>query len=163
MAYSYLPHIPPGPGRRVVLALLLPLVLATCTQTADQPGAASENEALHALMIDRIDTLHRRIDILTFDRDRTPLALDRARQRGSEEVALAARELSASVGLLEQAGESLGLDSREAQQFRALANELRGASDALAEAAADPEAELGPALDNLQQSCDTCHALYRGR
>lgn len=147
----------------VFIVLLLTLLMGACSQTGVAPAPAPQDETLHALMIDRIDTLYRRIDILTFDQDRTPLELDRARQRGSEEVALAARELSASVGLLEEAGESLGLNRQQAMEFRALANELREASDDLARVAADPEADLGPALDTLQQRCDSCHALYRGR
>ena len=143
--------------------LLLPLLLVACSQTVEQPDPARQDEDLHALMIDRIDTLYRRIDILTFDQDRTPLEVDRARQRGSEEVAASARELAASVGLLERAGESLGLNAQQQVQFQALANELRGAAEGLARTAADPEADLGPALITLQQSCEACHALYRGR
>lgn len=153
-------------GSRLIFTpclLLSVLLIGACSQTGVAPAPAPQDGTLHALMIDRIDTLYRRIDILTFDQDRTPLELDRARQRGSEEVALAARELSASVGLLEQAGESLGLNRQQAMEFRALANELRDASDELARVAADPEADLGPALENLQQRCKSCHTLYRGR
>ena len=148
---------------RAVRVLLLPLILAACTQSIEPSATPESSEPLHALMIDRIDNLYRRIDILTFDQDRTPLELDRARRRGSEEVAQAARELAASVGLLEQAGESLNLNAQQLLEFRALANDLRGSSEALALAAVSGEDDLAPALNDLQQSCAACHALYRGR
>ena len=147
----------------ISLFSLVALVVAACTQTETPPATPVANQPLHALMIDRIDNLYRRIDILTFDQDRTPLELDRARRRGSEEVAQAARELAASVGLLEQAGESLNLSPQQLLQFRAMANELRDASEALALSAISSEDDLTPALNNLQQTCAACHALYRDR
>lgn len=142
---------------------MLALTLFACSQTGEQTVTAPRDEGLHALMVERIDTLQRRIDILTYDQNRSPVELEQAQRRASDEVASAARELAASVTLLDRTGAALGLSPSEQDQFQALALELRSASEDLALVAADADAELEPALERLQQSCAACHELYRGR
>lgn len=152
-----------GNGPRTTSAILLALTLSACSQSVEQTAAVPGDESLHALMVERIDTLQRRIDILTYDQNRSPGELEQAQRRASDEVADAARELAASVSLLDRAGAALGLSPAEQDQFQALALELRSASVDLALLAADADAELEPALESLQRSCASCHELYRGR
>ncbi len=147
--------------------LLLHLLLVGCAQNEIGVGSDMESvrdEALHALMAERIDTLYLRIEVLAFDQNRTLPELDQDRQRTASEIAESATSLAAAAGELAQLAETLNLSAANFQRFQILAQSLQTSSGEVARAASDFAADdLTRSFTRLQGTCSSCHSLYRGR
>jgi hypothetical protein len=144
------------------------LLLSACTQNdsylPDQPDASLRNEALHALMAERINRLFQRIEILAFDQNRTLPELDEDRQRAAGEIALAARNLSLAGDELSALIPALNLSSDRQERFQNLVARLLEASNSTAGAAENySSVELASSINALQETCADCHRLYRDR
>ncbi len=154
--------------RALFISFLFALV--ACTQNdsfRDTDGVGLRDEAVHALMAERISTLYQRIEELAFDQNRSLPELEQDRRRAADAIAESARSLSeAAVELtaLSTLPETASLTASTRQQFQTLSARLQQSSDALARAAEEmSSARLASGIVGIQATCSTCHDLYRGR
>ncbi|MEX2470380.1 MAG: hypothetical protein WD396_11545 [Pseudohongiellaceae bacterium] len=145
----------------------LSMFLGACTQvdrTAVPADRSLRDEALHALMAQRIDGLYRRIEVLAHDQNRTLPELDEARQRTTNEIAANADTLSEYAAELTDLAATLDLSTANRQRFLALSGRLQDASDNVVLASAEGSSRsLTEAITGLQETCAACHSLYRDR
>lgn len=147
--------------------LSIQLLVAACTQSDSLLIPASEslrNEAVHALMAQRIDNLYRRIEVLALDQNRTLTELHEVRQRRSEEIIDTAQQLAEAAEELTALTDSVNITSANLRRFQNLSRDLRDRSNEVALAAGNSSSsDLASSIDNLQQTCSACHNLYRDR
>lgn len=144
------------------------LLLSGCMQNdsylLDQSNAPVRNEALHALMAERISRLFQRIEILAFDQNRTLPELEEDRQRAAKEIADAARNLSLAGDELSALIPALNLSATSQERFQNLVARLLEASTNTASAVSNySSVELASSINALQETCSDCHSLYRDR
>jgi hypothetical protein len=149
---------------RLLTPLLLFILLNACSQPGidgGSPGPISD-EQLHGLMVERINTLQRSIEVLVFEQNRTQSELDQTRRRRTADITAAAIELRDSLEEVVVLEPNLGLSAGDRSVFLALAQRLRDDSEELAELANGRRVgSLVDAVARLQSSCDSCHSLYR--
>ena len=130
---------------------------------------ASENKGesktiLNTIHSDDIRNIMRRLRILIYDREYTELEL---RKLSNNQIELLAEE----TYILAQTAENIpnitslkNLNDEEQLTFSAMANQLHGISMELQrEAKANHQQALDAAYLKLQNTCNTCHQLFRNR
>jgi len=176
---QYFRNCAPTPGAGVsrlarVLLVFLGLLSGGCAGggAIDTAGVVDgEGSPLHALMVDRMRQEFAALNVLLFDLHRTEDELDVERERqmlrireASLQLAADAREVGAmqNVRLLQ----SLYLDPQNLPRFRELATQLeRQAMDFadIAERGALDTGEARRVFEEVNGTCNTCHALFRDR
>ena len=137
------------------------LLLATFIQFA-----YSKEDSSHGLLTEIHSTevryIMRKLNVLLFERERTHLELQRLRR---QQLTLLVEE---TESLSRMANQSSVIDSlnklNDEQQaiFKGMANELQQIARQLSEAdAAGHEQEIEASYIRLQETCNTCHRLFR--
>ncbi|MEE4279476.1 MAG: hypothetical protein V2I82_13495 [Halieaceae bacterium] len=135
--------------------------------TPAEPGETP----LHALMVQRMRNEFAALNVLLFDLHRTEGELVVERERQQKRIRDASLQLAADareVGSLkdEQLLQSLYLEPRKLPRFRELAAQLESEAMEfadLAERGALDSPEAKRLFENVNGTCNTCHALFRDR
>lgn len=150
-----------------ILCILLPLGLIACSEAARQRtlsvgGRETGQPALHAIHDDQLRVLMDRMNNLMLERFMTEPELDAARRRQAQQIAVTADLLSQTVDAILATLPGLQLNSAEQATFRALADKLRAQTLYLREQAAQNHVDaIAGALQQLNTTCTSCHALFR--
>ena len=149
-----------------LLPICMLLAIAACSSELprserDREGSVSD-EALHAVMNETIEGLLLQLESLVFDPHRTETELSRLRQQRTEEIAEAAWELRTAADILVRLPVAMDLPPEERNHFRRLTGDMQQGATALYESAREGHGDdLGEIMSRIQQSCDSCHDLYR--
>lgn len=144
------------------------LLLAVAACSTDMPrsergteGSISDEE-LHAVMSETIDGLLLQLEALVFDPHRTETELTRLRQQRTDEIAEAAWELRTAADIMVRLPVAINLPPEKRNRFRRLTGDMQQGATALYDRAREGRSDdLGEIMRNIQQSCDSCHDLYR--
>ena len=151
---------------KVLAAAALWVLLSACSGQGPQPvndTAAVRDDALHSLMVENLDVLMARLNVLVYDQHRTVDDIEQAQRRHSRQMELIASELQQSAAGIQAVRSRLALSDSAGEEFAVLADTLARYSAALQQAAGNEQiAELPAILEQIRGTCDTCHQLYRG-
>jgi len=144
---------------RLLRAVSLGMLLSAC---GGAPGdTAPDDNVLHAVMTADIQRHNDRLAALFFDQHRTETEIAALRQRNREAIITAARALELSATQLETLTPAR-LQAEDVGQYRTLADEMGERAAEIAIHARNAEFDaLEAALGLLNQTCHSCHALYR--
>ena len=152
--------------RNRLLPICMLLAVAACTSDLprserDREGGVSD-EALHAVMTETIEGLLLQLEALVFDPHRTETELARLRQQRTEEIAEAAWELRTAADIMVRLPVAMDLPPEQRNHFRRLTGDMQQGATDLYESARDGNGDdFGGIMSRIQQSCDSCHDLYR--
>ena len=151
---------------KVLAAAALWVLLSACSGQSAQrvtDTADVRDDALHSLMVDNLDVLMARLNVLVYDQHRTVDDIEQAQRRHSRQMELIASELQQSAAGIQAARSRLGLSDSAAEHFATLGGTLARYSAELQQAAGNEQiVELPAILEQIRGTCDTCHQLYRG-
>lgn len=151
---------------KVLAAAALWVLLSACSGQGPQrvtDTADVRDDALHSLMVDNLDVLMARLNVLVYDQHRTVDDIEQAQHRHSRQMERVAGELQRSAAGILAARRRLALSDSADEEFAALAGTLARYGAELQQAAGNEQiAELPAILEQIRGTCDTCHQLYRG-
>jgi len=151
---------------RTLIALLLVSGCTACQTRAQQepmrrvelPGAP----AMHAVRSDHLRSVMLRMDRLRYERMYTALEIEEERLRQAGVLADIAAELAGTADALPDVVGELELEESQRETFRSLADQLYTLAVELQGAASRKDyAALPVVMDKLDQTCNTCHQLFR--
>jgi len=113
-------------------------------------------------MVERINRIQSSIEQLLYQQNRTQSEIEQSRRNSIREIATAAIELRDSVETLVLLEPTLNLSPENSTAFLSFAQQLRVNSQALADLATGNQVgNLSEVVMRLQESCNSCHTLYR--
>jgi len=149
--------------RTTLFSLAVSSLLMACASN-DRPTNTPGSDQLHALMTEELNLELVRLNTLSFDLHRNQTELDQLRARHSEAIADAAARLREGAASIHAQSPALNLPERDIQRFHELAQELERHAASLHGYARDGEVqEFDTPLREINNTCNACHSLYRGR
>lgn len=151
----------------LLAATLVSSVLAGCvpppsttTHVSKLPDTGSP--ALHAVSDAKLRELMDRMNSVMLDRFLTQPEIDKERGRYAQKMVEAARRLDSTVHFILARLPALQLNDAEQTTFRALANKLHEQAQLLQHQAPQAHGEdITATLDQIANTCTSCHALFR--
>jgi len=151
-------------GRRPHLAAALVLLLAACAADTLRPPAEPPGTSRHVVSSGRLRTIMQGLERLRVDRLPQELDTTALLARRLDALAEAGDALAAAAVDVAAAADDLDLDPANRRLFLTMAAELRRRALTLRSRAAEGNLDdATAAYADLTATCDSCHALYRGR
>lgn len=137
------------------------LLFVTVTQLA-----YGDEDSSHALLTEIHSTevrhIMRKLNVLLFEREHTQLELQRLRRQQLSLLIEETESLSRTAGDISLIDSLKNLSEEQQAMFKSMANELNNAARQLSAADANAhEHDIEAAYIRLQETCNTCHKLFR--
>ncbi len=146
------------------LLIVLFVSFASNSQQVNREAVSTRvsDSNVHGLMVERINRIQSSIEQLLYQQNRTQSEIEQSRRNSIREIATAAIELRDSVETLVLLEPTLNLSPENSTAFLSFAQQLRVNSQALADLATGNQVgNLSEVVMRLQESCNSCHTLYR--
>lgn len=142
--------------------ILLTLVLTNMPVFAEE-HSSSENKAIfHAVHSDDVRNIMRRLKLLIYERENSELEIERLRNKQISLLAEEANKLANTAEDLPDIASLQSLNDEERLTFTAMANQLHDITLEMEKAInTNHQQELDEAYIKLQDTCNTCHKLFR--
>ncbi|MEQ8426385.1 MAG: cytochrome c [Gammaproteobacteria bacterium] len=137
------------------------LLLVTVTQLA-----YGDEDSSHALLTEIHSTevrhIMRKLNVLLFEREHTQLELQRLRRQQLSLLVEETESLSRTAGDISLIDSLKKLSEEQQAMFKSMANELNDVARQLSAADVNGhEHDIETAYIRLQETCNTCHKLFR--
>lgn len=128
--------------------------------------AYSDEDSSHAILTEIHSTevryIMRKLNVLLFEREHTHLELQRLRRQQLSLLVEETESLSRMAGDISLIDSLKNLSEEQQAMFKGMANELEHVARQLSAADKDGhEHDIEAAYTRLQETCNTCHQLFR--
>ncbi len=149
-----------GEHHRVSSRILFCLILFIAPIPAT---AAEENKAiLKVIHSEKVRTIMLRLNSLMYEREYTQLELQQLRYKQIQKLVVEAKKLTATAASIPDDYSLKELTDEQQLAFNAMANQLYETSLELqSESKAGHRQAVDDAYNKLQETCHTCHSLFR--
>ena len=138
------------------------LFIYSASLSANETPQKTDKAMLHAIHSEEVRNIMRRLKLLIYEREYTELELEKLRHQQIRLLVEEAKSLTITAAQLPEIESLKKLNEEEQLTFNAMANQLH---DVALELQKDIEAnhrqELDKAYIKLQDTCNTCHRLFR--
>mgnify|MGYP000105894008 CR=1 FL=1 len=149
---------------RVLFLIISLLLLSACVSknTSSTNLTTIETEKEHKIKSEELRLLMRELNMVVYDRQKSELDRDDIRRRYALNLSDVVKELSYKIEHIPQDGLGENLTQKDRELYAHYANRLYKNGEEIYDVAQKYELEkLDNKIENMQRTCDGCHALFR--
>ena len=149
---------------RALFLMLALFVLSACVSKSSSSANMNSLKAAkeHKIESEELRLLMRELNMVVYDRQKSELDRDDIRRRYALNLADVVKELAYKIEHIPKDGLGENLTQKDRELYAHYARELYENGEAINDVAQKYEMEkLERAIDNMQQTCNRCHALLR--
>ena len=149
---------------RMLFMMLSLLLLSACVSKSSSSANVTslEEEKKHKIESEELRLLMRELNMVVYDRQKSELDRDDIRRRYALNLADVVKELAYKIEHIPQDGLGKNLTQKDRELYAHYAHKLYKNSEEIYDVAQKYELEkLDNKIDNMQRTCDGCHALFR--
>lgn len=145
---------------RLLILFILTFTSTTLSFAEDSFSKTDKTKTiLNPIHSDKVQDVMRRLKLLFYEREYTDLELQDLTEK---QIELLAEEAKTLVSTAANSGSFLNLNDEDQLTFNAMANQLHDLTREL-ESKSHHQTDLIPTYIKMQETCNTCHQIFRNR